>query len=58
MIGVSDGEAIQNEQVSIFLGRNFVLTFQERPGDCFEPVRQRLRNPESRLRNSRPDYLA
>lgn len=58
MITVLDGEAIRNEQVSIFLGENFVLTFQERPGDCFDAVRERLRNPASRIRNGRPDYLA
>jgi len=58
MIALLDGAAIVNEQISIFLGENFVLTFQERPGDCFEPVRQRLRNPDSRIRSNRPDYLA
>lgn len=58
MITVLDGEAIRNEQISIFLGKNFVLTFQERPGDCFDPVRERLRNPAGRMRNGRPDYLA
>ena len=58
MITVLDGAAIENEQISIFLGENFVLTFQERPGDCLESVRQRLRNPESRMRASGPDYLA
>jgi len=58
MIAVLDGAAIENEQISIFLGKNFVLTFQERPGDCFNPVRERLRSPSSRIRSGRPDYLA
>ena len=58
MIAVLDGAGIVDEQISIFLGKHFVLTFQERPGDCFEPVRQRLRNPDSRIRSGRPDYLA
>jgi magnesium transporter len=58
MIAVADGAAIQNEQLSIFLGARFVLTFQERPGDCLEPVRNRLRNPASRIRSSGSDYLA
>jgi magnesium transporter len=31
---------IDTEQVSIFLGSNYVLTFQERPGECFDQVRQ------------------
>lgn len=58
MIAIADGATIQNEQLSIFLGERFVLTFQERPGDCLEPVRNRLRNAETRMRNSGPDYLA
>ena len=40
------------------LGGNFLLTFQEsRPGDCYGPVRDRLRNPKSRLRAEGPDRL-
>ena len=46
------------EQLSLFLGRNFVLTFQEeRPGDCLEPVRVRLRKG-GRICHAGPDYLA
>jgi magnesium transporter len=36
----------------------FVLTFQERPGDVFEPVRERIRRQKSRIRVSGTDYLA
>ncbi|MBX9789171.1 MAG: magnesium/cobalt transporter CorA [Pirellulales bacterium] len=46
------------EQLSLFLGRNFVVTFQEIPGDCLDPVRERLRKAGSRVRTSGPDYLA
>jgi magnesium transporter len=46
------------EQVSLILGKNFVITFQEREGDIFEPVRRRIHNVISRLRNHGPDYLA
>jgi len=53
-----DHESIQDEQVSILLGKNFVLSFQEQPGDVFDPIRKRLRNPDSRLRKHGPDYLA
>jgi magnesium transporter len=49
--------AFRTEQLSLFLGRNYVLTFQEHPGDCFEPVRKRLRDT-SRSRLLAPDYLA
>ncbi len=45
------------EQISVFLGRHFVLTFQERPGDCLEPLRARLRQGRSNVRASGPDYL-
>lgn len=48
---------LQTEQISIFLGQNFVVTFQERPGDCFEGVRKRLRDGRPRLREGGPDYL-
>ena len=36
-------DAIDIEQVSLVYGPGWVVTFQERPGDVFEPVRQRLR---------------
>jgi magnesium transporter len=47
------------EQFSIFLGKNYLLTFQERPGDNFDLVRAGLRHEQSTTRHSaRPDYLA
>jgi len=46
------------EQVSIFLGPGFVVTFQEIPGDCFESVRANARREGSRLRSAGSDYLA
>ena len=51
-------EGLVTEELSILLGRDFVLTFQERPGDCFDPVRERLRRPESPMRGRGVDYLA
>ncbi|MFZ1865511.1 MAG: magnesium/cobalt transporter CorA [Polyangiales bacterium] len=45
------------EQVSMFLGRDFVLTFQEEEGDCFDSVRERLRRKQGRVRQNGPDYL-
>ncbi len=50
--------AKETEQVSMFLGKGFVLTFQERPGDVFDPVRQRLRRDSGQIRKLRADYLA
>ena len=49
---------IQDEQVSLILGRNFVISFQERPGDVFDAVRERLRLDKGRIRRAGPDYLA
>lgn len=46
------------EQVGLFLGRNFVVTFLEDPGDCFEPVRRRLRTRDGMIRRRGADYLA
>lgn len=45
------------EQVSVFLGSDFVITFQERPGDCLEPVRERLRKGVGQLRTQGAGYL-
>ncbi|HII01573.1 TPA: magnesium/cobalt transporter CorA [Methanosarcinaceae archaeon] len=56
--GEEDLEEIIVDQVSIILGPNFLLSFQEREGDVFGPIRERLRKPDSRLRKSGVDYLA
>jgi magnesium transporter len=50
--------AIKIEQVSLVLGPNYVLTFQEREGDVFEPVRDRIRRAKGRIRKMGADYLA
>jgi magnesium transporter len=55
--GRGDSGAFDFEQVSIILGPKFVLSFQEREGDVFEVVRQRLETADSRLRQHGPDYL-
>ena len=52
------GDFPHTEQIALFVGTDFVICFQEKPGDCFDPVRSRLRDPKSRLRASGPDYLA
>ena len=50
--------ALAAEQFSIFVGDRFVVTFQERPGDCFGAIRERIRQGRGRLRRQGPDYLA
>ena len=49
---------IQSEQLSMVLGQTFLLTFQEQPGDVFEPVRERIRKHKGRIRKVGIDYLA
>mgnify|MGYP000137265305 CR=1 FL=1 len=47
------------EQVSIFLGRNFLITIQEEPDyDVFEHVRDRIRSGRGTIRKAKADYLA
>ena len=48
---------IQAEQISIVLTDNNVLSFQERPGDVFDGVRDRLKRKSGRIRQRGPDYL-
>jgi magnesium transporter len=48
----------QAEQVSLIVGPQFVITFQERVGDVFNPLRERIRNGKGRIRKMGPDYLA
>lgn len=57
MLSVTDRQDIIVEQVSLVLGRNFVLSFQENGTDVFKPVRDRLRGGKGRLRQSGADYL-
>ena len=57
MLSVTDRQDIIVEQVSLILGRNFVLSFQENGTDVFTPVRDRLRGGKGRLRQSGADYL-
>ncbi|NOT68147.1 MAG: magnesium/cobalt transporter CorA [Methylophilaceae bacterium] len=54
----ADQLAISSEQISIVLGHNFVLTFQERQSGSFDPLRERLRVAGSHLRSANVDYLA
>jgi len=49
---------VEVEQISMVLGNAFVLTFQEQPGDIFDPVRLRIAENRGRIRKSGPDYLA
>ena len=57
--GGEEGEdELDNEQLSLILLDKIVVTFQERAGDVFEPLRERLRQGKGRLRKLGADYLA
>lgn len=53
-----EGRDVHIEQLSMFLGKDWVITFQEQGGDAFDPVRQRIKQGRGRIRRSRADYLA
>jgi len=50
-------DEIKAEQVSLILGKNFVLSFQESEGDVFDFVRARIKNSKGRIRKAGADYL-
>jgi magnesium transporter len=55
----AEAGAVETEQVSIVVGDHFLISFQEDAlRDVFDPVRERLRNGNVRLRSSGTDYLA
>ncbi|MEJ2627511.1 MAG: magnesium/cobalt transporter CorA [bacterium] len=47
-----------SEQVSIIITKNCVISFQEQPGDLFDPIRERIRTGKGKLRSMGADYLA
>jgi len=53
-----NGDDILEEQISIILGTNFVISFQEKEGDVFNPVRDRTRSGRFQLKKRKADYLA
>ncbi|MFL9482008.1 magnesium/cobalt transporter CorA [Chitinophagaceae bacterium LWZ2-11] len=53
-----DHACVETEQVSLVLGKSYVISFQEDPvRDVFDPVRERLKVQTSKLRQSGADYL-
>jgi len=49
--------SITNDQLSLFLGKNFVITIQDKYEDVLEPVRERIRQGKGYVRKFGPDYL-
>ena len=48
---------VKIEHVSLIIGKNYLISFQEDVGDVFDPIRQHIRK-EGRIRKFGPDYLA
>jgi magnesium transporter len=55
--GNADGNGIDTEQVSLILGKNYVISLQEKEGDLFDPVRDRIRTMKGRIRKMGADFL-
>ncbi len=51
------GTDIEYEQISLILGSDFLLSFQEKEGDMFDGLRGRIQDPANRLRQKKIDYL-
>jgi magnesium transporter len=59
MLSLNEVEnSIKSEQLTLILGEKYVLTLQEKTGDMFNPVRDRIRNHKGRVRLNNNDYLA
>ncbi len=54
----NEEDTVRSEQISIILGSNFVISFQEVPGDVFNSLMERIRNGKGRVRRMGADYLA
>lgn len=52
-----ESDTLYSEQVSIILGKDFILSFQEKESALFEPVRERLRTDKGKIRKAGSDYL-
>jgi magnesium transporter len=53
-----EASTVRTEQISIILGSNFVVSFQEMKGDLFNSLRERIRTGKGRIRRMGADYLA
>lgn len=53
-----NGEGIEEEQLSLVIGENVLISFAEKRTDIFKPIVERLLKPFSRMRQRGPDYIA
>jgi magnesium transporter len=52
-----EGQSIDYEQCSFVLGSNYLISFQEKEGDMFDPFRERIRLDQGKARKKKADYL-
>jgi len=58
MVAISmDGKSVLSEQISLVLGKNWVISFQEQEGDVFNTLLQSLREIKGNIRKKGADYL-
>lgn len=53
----TEKQELENEKISFLLGKNYVISFQEKKGDYFEYIRQRIRESKGLSRQRSSDYL-
>ncbi|MGB3607070.1 MAG: magnesium/cobalt transporter CorA [Psychroserpens sp.] len=57
MLFIKNDDELHYEHMSLILGSDYVLTFQEADGDVFGDVRERLSTAKGRIRSQGSDYL-
>ena len=58
MVEFTEDNSLELEQLTLILGPAWVVTVQEHPGDCFDPLRERLRSGAGHIRRLGVDFLA
>nr|WP_299342701.1 magnesium/cobalt transporter CorA [Allomuricauda sp.] len=58
MLHMKDDQRLYTEQLSIVVQRNVLISFQEIPQDVFDPLRERIVRPTTKIRHRNSDYLA
>jgi magnesium transporter len=58
MASINEELELDMEQIAIFVGKDYVLSFQEHPGDVLDPVRTRIQEGKGAIRTAGPGYLA
>lgn len=55
---VESTQSIEFEQVSMIVGSNYIISFQENDNQIFHQIRERIKNTNAKIRTLGPDYLA